>query len=88
MHSWRDADGQAIMKIKQGPLTIELKQQIFAEFAKHAIQSTGMNGLAEEPIAFEMMEEKALLGCAVVQYFWGQLHIKYLYVEQRFRGQG
>ncbi|MBX3719542.1 MAG: GNAT family N-acetyltransferase [Parachlamydiales bacterium] len=76
------------MKIKQGPLAPELKQRIFAAFAKHAVQSTGMNGLSEEPVAFEMVEVDAVLGCVVVQYFWGQLHIKYLYVEEDCRGLG
>lgn len=76
------------MKIKQGPLAPELKQRIFEAFGKHAVQSTGMNGLSEEPVAFEMVEGDAVLGCVVVQYFWGQLHIKYLYVEEDCRGLG
>ncbi len=29
-----------------------------------------------------------LIGCVVVQMFWGQLHIKYLLIEEAYRGQG
>ena len=29
-----------------------------------------------------------LIGVAVAQLFWGQLHIKYLVVEEKHRGQG
>ncbi|MBS0651933.1 MAG: GNAT family N-acetyltransferase [Verrucomicrobia bacterium] len=75
-------------EIKQGALAPELKQRIFEAFGKHAVQTTGMNGLSEDPVAFEMLEGQTLVGCVVVQYFWGQLHIKYLYVEEAYRGLG
>jgi ribosomal protein S18 acetylase RimI-like enzyme len=75
-------------KIHHLPLTPELKNQIYEAFRKHAINCTGIWGLAQEPISFEMRDGANLVGCIVVQLFWGQLHIKYLLIEEPYRGQG
>ena len=75
-------------KIHQSPLTPELKNQVYEAFRKHAIHCTGICGLDQEPISFEMRDGANLVGCIVVQPFWGQLHIKYLLVEEPYRGQG
>src|SRR3972149_1732757 len=48
---------------------------------------TGHDGKLE-PIAFVATEEESLAGAVVVECFWGALHIKYVYVDERFRGQG
>ncbi len=74
--------------IEQTVLAPELKQVIYAEFSKHAIISTGIDGLSQNPIAFEIREGQNFIGCVVVQLFWGQLHIKYLVVEEPYRGKG
>lgn len=74
--------------ITQSILTTELKKHIYEAFSKHSIQSTGVDGLAEEPISFKMHEGQKFVGCVVVQMFWGQLHIKYLLVEEPYRGKG
>ena len=57
-------------------------------FSKEAITSTGIDGLAKEPVAFEMRDGEAFIGCVVVQMFWGQLHVKYLTVDEAYRNQG
>ena len=75
-------------KIEQTVLTPELKQLVYAEFSKHAIKSTGIDGLSQSPIAFEIKEGQNFMGCVVVQLFWGQLHVKYLVVEELYRGKG
>lgn len=74
--------------ITQSSLTLEFKNHIYKALGNHSIRCTGINGLAEEPIAFEIRDGDKLIGCVVVQLFWGQLHIKYLLVEEPFRSQG
>ncbi len=76
------------MKIHQSTLTAELKNKIYEEFSSAAIKATGINGLNEEPISFERREGSNIIGCVVVQMFWGQLHIKYLFVEENYRSLG
>ena len=76
------------MKIHQSTLTAELKNKIYEEFSNAAIKVTGINGLNEEPISFERREGSNIIGCVVVQMFWGQLHIKYLFVEENYRCLG
>lgn len=75
-------------KIIQTILTPELKQQVFDGFAKHAIAQTGIDGFKEEVVLLEIREGQNLVGCVAVQIFWGQLHIKYLFVEEAYRAQG
>lgn len=69
------------------PLSPDLKKHIFDTFSHHAIQSTGMDGL-KDPISIELRNQETLIGCVVVLPFWGQLHIKYLMVEEAYRGCG
>ncbi len=75
-------------KIIQTILNSELKQQVMDGFAKHAIDKTGIDGLKEEVVLFEIREDQDLVGCVALQIFWGQLHIKYLFVEEDYRVQG
>ncbi len=76
------------MKIKQSVLTPELKSQILEAFGTHAIDTIGLNGLTEDPISFEIHENNLSLGCVVVQLFWGELHIKFLLVNEHNRTRG
>jgi ribosomal protein S18 acetylase RimI-like enzyme len=76
------------LDIHQTVFTPELRIQILEGLAQHAIESTGINGLCHEPISFEIRDEKQLKACVVAQLFWGQLHIRYVFVEKLFRGQG
>jgi len=75
-------------QIQQHKLRDEVKKRIFDGFGSHATESTGINGLNEEPISFEIFDGTEFVGAIVVQPFWEQLHIKYLFVEKNYRGQG
>lgn len=75
-------------KIIQTSLTSDMKKHIYDVFAQHAIAATGIDGLGEDPVVFEMREGDQLMACVGVQIFWGQLHIKYLIVEEPYRNQG
>jgi len=74
--------------ITKTTLTPELKTSIFEAFAKHAIESVGFDGLAQELVAFEIMENDVSLGVVVCQLFWGNLHVKYLLTNKEYRGRG
>lgn len=75
-------------RISKSVLTEEIKKRVYAGFHEHSVSSTGIDGLQEAPLAFEMHEENHWVGCVVAQMFWGQLHIKYLFVEPLYRGRG
>ena len=77
-----------IFQINQNKLTDEVKNKIFNGFSQQAIESTGINGLNEDPLSFEIFDETEFVGAIIVQLFWEQLHIKYLFVEKNYRGQG
>ncbi len=74
------------MKIVRQKLTDELKATIDAGFSRHA---TVMCGADEkfETIVFIAMEDDLFIGACAVQKFWGALHIKYLFIEDKFRGK-
>jgi ribosomal protein S18 acetylase RimI-like enzyme len=74
--------------ITQAPLTPALKASIYQGFAEHAINAVGVDGVANEPIAFEIHEDGAFLGACVCQLFWGNLHIKNLLTKAEHRGRG
>lgn len=74
-------------QIKQNKLTDEIKKRIFEGFSRYAINATGIDGL-DESISFEIFDASEFVGAIVVQPFWGQLHIKYLFVEEQYRGLG
>lgn len=76
------------LEIRQNKLSDEIKRKIFQGFARQAITSTGIDGLNEDPISFEIFNGSEFMGAIVVQLFWNQLHIKYLFVEENYRGQG
>lgn len=76
------------ISIDQRPLSSELKQHIYQGFSQHAIAMTGYDEKFD-PIAFiAQSEEGSFAGVIVVEQFWGALHIKYVYVEEKFREQG
>lgn len=74
--------------IQRNKLQDEVKKKIFDGFGRQAIESTSINGLEEDPISFEIFKDQEFVGAIVVQLFWGQLHIKYLFVEEHYRCQG
>lgn len=76
------------LEIKENKLADEMKKKIFQGFSRQAIKSTGVDGLSEDSVSFEISNGDAFIGAIVVQVFWGQLHIKYLFVEENYRSQG
>ncbi len=75
-----------MVKFFQQPLTKELKQKIEEGFKRHSLEVMGKDGLGE-PLAFVALEEDDYIGAVVAQYFWGALHIKYVWVEASYRKQ-
>ena len=73
--------------IQRQLLTPDLKKQIYDGFSRHAIAMTGYNEISE-PEAFFALDGEGLAGAVVVEKFWGALHVKYVYVEDVYRGQG
>lgn len=76
-----------MIEIKQGSLSQELKKQIYEGFSRHAIAMTGYDD-KNDPIAFVAMDDHIFAGAAVVDLFWGALHVKYVYVEENYRHKG
>lgn len=74
--------------IRQNKLSAEIKNKIFLGLEQHALKITGINGLSEDSISFEIYDDSDFVGAVVVQSFWEQLHIKYLFVDEKYRGKG
>lgn len=74
--------------IIEAPLTPELQEAIYKGFSQHAIATVGFDGFTTKPVAFEVWEGAERIGVCVVQVFWGSLYIKYLIVNEQYRGQG
>jgi ribosomal protein S18 acetylase RimI-like enzyme len=76
-----------MIDITQEPLTEHHRRRVYDGFAKHAIASTGYNEIFD-PQSFIAMDGNTFAGSVVCAKFWGALHIKYVYVEDAYRGQG
>lgn len=75
-----------MITIKQQPLNAELKKRIYEGFSQHSIAMTGYDEKGES-IAFVAMDREIFAGAVVAEVFWGALHIKYVYIEEPFRGR-
>ncbi len=67
-----------MIDIKQQALCEKLKKKIDEGFSRHAIQMTGHDEKLDA-IAFVAMEG---------QRFWNALHVKYVYIDEKYRGKG
>ena len=76
-----------MLTIKQHELTESLKKQVFEGFSRHAIAETGHDEKFDS-IAFVATDGDVLAGAAVVERFWGALHIKYVFVNEAYRDRG
>lgn len=76
------------MIIDKTTLTDEIKHRIIDGFGQHALLVTGMNGFSKELIAFNAYENDEYIGSVVVSLSWGNLHIRYLFVEESYRKKG
>lgn len=75
-----------MFSIQQQSLTPELKKRFDAGFSRYSIATTGYDE-KHDPIAFVAMEGESYAGAIALEIFWGALHIKYLFVEEPFRGR-
>ena len=75
------------IEIRQQPLTDELKKRVNEGFSRHARAMTGHDGMLAA-VAFVAREGDAFAGAVVVVPFWGALHVKYVFVEEGYRGKG
>lgn len=64
-----------------------LDKWIYQGFCEHAIETVGEDGDIV-PYAFIARKDNKIIGAAVVKTFWGALHVKYLYLDSDYRGQG
>lgn len=76
-----------MVTISETPFTEELKHHINQGFSAYAIQKRGRDGKGGT-VCFAAFQEETLVGAVAVSVFWGQLHIKYLFVEEGHRGKG
>lgn len=77
------------MPIHQYPLTKELKAKLYNSLNDHAVKTTGIiDGWDSEQIAFEAKDNDEFQGAVVAEKIFGQLHIKYLFVEEKYRKNG
>ena len=77
-----------MIEISQTSLSDDLKKTILQGFSRHAVEETGMDGLTDAPIVFQALENDKFIGAVVVMLFWGQLWIKYVYVDESHRQKG
>jgi ribosomal protein S18 acetylase RimI-like enzyme len=71
-------------QIREIPFSEELKKNLYKGFREYALEQIDFNGI-EPPIAFECYKEDHFVGALVLQPFYGQMHIKYVYVEKAYR---
>jgi ribosomal protein S18 acetylase RimI-like enzyme len=73
--------------IKQQAVTKDLNQRVYEGFSQYATAVIGRPGV-QAPIAFVATDENTFAGVVIVELLWGALHVKYLYVEEIYRGNG
>lgn len=76
-----------MIEIKHQTLSNDLKKKIYEGFSRHAIATTGQDEKFDA-VAFVANEKGIFSGAIVAELFWGALHIKYVYVEDKYRGHG
>lgn len=76
-----------MIEIRQQCLTEDLKKQIYEGFSRHAISMIGHDEKFD-PVAFIAYDQGCFAGAIVVELFWGALHVKYIYVDDGYRGKG
>jgi GNAT superfamily N-acetyltransferase len=76
--------------IHQFKFNPELKKKLYTALNEHAVQTTGIiDGWDDDQVAFEARgDNDEFQGAVVVQRVFGQMHFKYLFVEEKFRDQG
>ena len=78
------------IQFKNGPLEENVRNKILAGFTQYGLQQRGIDGdnTQSAPESFEAWDGDTFAGAAVGKVFWGQLHVKWLYVEESYRSSG
>ena len=69
-------------------LTEDLRKKVFEGFSRHAIKTTGHDGFRPVEHAFIAYDDGTFAGTVVVEFFWGALGVKYVYVDDKYRNHG
>ncbi len=77
-----------MIEIKEQSLSERLKKQIYEGFSRHAIAITGHDEKFDAVAFVANAKRDSFAGAIVVELFWGALHVKYVYVEEEYRGHG
>ncbi len=75
------------MHIEKIRLTEALQKWVMEGFVKHAIESVGCDG-GIIPFTFAAYEGESVIGVIDCKFFWGQLHIRYMFVDPSHRKDG
>lgn len=75
------------VEVQIEPFSENLKQQIYAGFREHAIATIGFDETFA-PAAFVASNEGQFVGAVIVELFWSALHVKYVFVKEKYRKQG
>ena len=72
------------LEIKEVLFDEELKNEIHQGFKLHALAEIGHEWRLDT-VAFVAKDDGNLAGTCVMHVFWGAVHIKYLYVAEKYR---
>ncbi len=76
-----------MLEIKEQILTSDLKNWVEEGFGHHAIEMIGYNEKIE-PVAFVATDNQRVVGMFVGELFWGALHVKSVFIDAAYRGNG
>lgn len=69
-------------------LTTKFEKHINSVYSEYSIDKMGSNGFATKPVLYKLKSGEKMMGFLILQQVWGQMFIKYLFVEKDYRGQG
>ena len=73
--------------IEESPCTTELTNRVDVGLAEHGLEALGV----DEPIlrtAFVAKDNEIFAGCVTANILWKTLHLRFMFVETRYRGKG
>jgi GNAT superfamily N-acetyltransferase len=78
------------LHLQQVPLCPQVQALIFKGLSDYGLARTGVAGdnLDVPATSFEAWDGTQLAGAVVVKVFWGQTHVRLLYVSPAYQGQG
>jgi ribosomal protein S18 acetylase RimI-like enzyme len=75
------------VQIKKTDMTSDIEKLVEEGFRQHAIEKKGFDG-GITPFTFVAYEDKKIVGIIDCKFFWGALHIRWLFVCPGYRKQG